>query len=117
LTEPFSEKYLKKLFGRTDIEDTLKKIDRLTQEEARMAAAQVLKVANAVDDRVQGIAENVLSVDYRVAGIDDRVADVGDRLKDVDEQVKGVNNQVTGVDDKLAAVVDGAQYIFNQKVG
>ena len=72
LTEPFSEKYLKKLIGRTDIEDALKRLDRLTQEEARMAAAQVLKVANAVDDKVQG------------------------------------------VDDKIAAVVDGAQYIFNQ---
>jgi methyl-accepting chemotaxis protein len=120
LTEPLSEKYLKKLMGRTDIEDALKSLDRLTQEEARMAAAQVLKVANTVDDRVQGIAENVLSVDNRVAGIDDRVADVGDRLKEVDEQVKVVNEQVTGVDDrvkdvddKLAAVVDGAQYVFN----
>ena len=139
LTEPFSEKYLKKLIGRTDIEDALKRLDRLTQEEARMAAAQVLKVANTVDDRVQGIADNVLDVDNRVAGIDDRVADVGDRLKeqvkgvneqvtgvddrvkDVNDQVKGVNDRVTDVDDrvkaiddKIAAVVDGAKYIFNQ---
>jgi hypothetical protein len=88
LIERWSEKYLKKLIGRTDIEDALKRLDRLTQEEARMAAAQVLKVANTVDDRVQGIADTMLGVDHRVAGIDDRVADVGDRLKDVDEQVK-----------------------------
>jgi hypothetical protein len=121
LTELFSEKYLKKLIGRTDVEDALKRLDRLTQEEALMAAAQVLKVANTVDDRVQGIADNMLGVDNRVAGVDDRVADVGDRLKEVDEQVKGVNDQVAGVDgrvkavdDKIAAVVDGAQYIFNQ---
>jgi septal ring factor EnvC (AmiA/AmiB activator) len=142
LTELFSEKYLKKLIGRTDVEDALKRLDRLTQEEARMAAAQVLKVANTVDDRVQGIADNVLGVDKRVAGVDDRVADVGDRLKEVDEQVKGVNDQVTGVDDrvkdvndqvkgvddrvkdvddrvkavddKIAAVLDGAQYILHQ---
>jgi methyl-accepting chemotaxis protein len=91
LTEPFSEKYLKRLIGRTDIEDALKRLDRLTQEEARMAAAQVMRVANTVDDRVQGIANNMVSVDNRVADIDDRVADVGDRLKEVDEQVKGVN--------------------------
>jgi archaellum component FlaC len=135
LTEPFSEKYLKKLIGRSDIEDALKRLDRLTQEEARMAAAQVLKVANTVDDRVRGIADNMLGVDNRVAGIDDRIADVGDRLKEVNDQVKGVNDQVAGVDDrvkdvndqvngvndrvkavddKIAAVADGAQYIFNQ---
>ena len=80
LTELFSEKYLKKLIGRTDIEDALKRLDRLTQEEARLAAAQVLKVANTVDDKVQGIADNILGVGNRVAGIDDRVAHVGDRL-------------------------------------
>jgi len=125
LTEPFSEKYVKKLIGRTDIEDALKRLDRLTQEEARMAAAQVLKVANAVDDRVQGIANNVLGVDNRVAGIDDRVADVGDRLKEVNEQVTGVgdrvkdqvkdvDDRVKAVDEKVATVVDGAQHIFNQ---
>jgi hypothetical protein len=92
LTEPFSEKYLKKLIGRTDIEDALKRLDRLTQEEARMAAAQVLKVANTVDDKVQGIADNMVSVDNRVAGVDDRVAGIDDRMKDVHDgvdQMKG----------------------------
>ena len=78
LTEPFSEKYLKKLIGKTDIEDALKRLDRLTQEEARMAAVQVLKVANTVDDRVQGIANNIDSVDNRVAGVDNRMKDVHD---------------------------------------
>jgi methyl-accepting chemotaxis protein len=78
LTEPFSERYLKKLIGRTDIEDALKRLDRLTQEEARMAAAQVLKVANSVDDKVQGIADNMVSVDNRMAGVDDRMKDVHD---------------------------------------
>jgi hypothetical protein len=56
LIEPFSEKYLKKLIkkliGYNDIEDALKRLDMLTQEEARMASAQLLKVANAIDDRV-----------------------------------------------------------------
>jgi hypothetical protein len=60
-----------------------------------------------IDNRVWGIADNVLVVDNRVAGIDDRVAGVDDRVKDVDDKVKAV-------DDKLVAVIDGAQYIFNQ---
>ncbi|KAI0267983.1 hypothetical protein BGY98DRAFT_374158 [Russula aff. rugulosa BPL654] len=115
------KKYLKKLIGRTDIEDTLKKLDRLTQEEARMAAAQILKVANTVDDKVEGIANNMVSVDNRVAGIDDRVAaiddtmkDVHDQVEDVIDQVKAVDAGVKAVDDKVAAVIDGAQHIFNQ---
>ena len=50
---------MKKLIGRTDIEDALKRLDKLTQEEARMATAQVLKVVHSVDDRVREVADNV----------------------------------------------------------
>jgi dGTP triphosphohydrolase len=59
LTKPFSEKFLKKLVGRTDLEDALKRLDRLTQEETRMAAAQVLKVANTIDDRMKDVHDGV----------------------------------------------------------
>ena len=95
--------------GRSDIEDALKRLDWLTQEEARMTAAQVLKVANIIDDRVQGIEDKMISVDIRVAGIDDRI-------KDVHFQVKGVDDGVKGVDDKIAAVIDGAQHVFYQSL-
>ena len=90
MTEELSEKYLKKLFrNRTDIEDALKRLDSLTQEEARMAAAQVLKATHTVDDtgRVMGVADIARNVD-------NRVADVGD--------------QVQCVEDKVTAVMDGA---------
>jgi hypothetical protein len=33
-------KYGKRLIGRTDMEDALKKLDKLTQEEARMVTAR-----------------------------------------------------------------------------
>jgi archaellum component FlaC len=119
LTEPFSEKYLKKLVGRTDIEDALKRLDRLTQEEARMASAQLMKVTNTIDNGVREVANNVHVVDNRVAGIDDRVAGVDervagvdDRVACVDDRVKDLDNRVKVVDDKVAAVNDGAQYIF-----
>ena len=97
MTEQFSEKYLKKLFGnRTDIEDALKRLDILTQEEAQMAAAQVLKATHTVDDsgRVRGVADIALNVDNRVAGVSD--------------QLQGIGDQVQGVDDKVTAAVNGA---------
>jgi hypothetical protein len=100
--------------GKNDIEDALKRLDRLTQEEARMAAAQLLKVTNMIDNRVGGIADNVLIVNNRVAGIDDRVAGVDERVAGVDDRVAGVDDRVKAVNDKLVAVIDGVQYIFNQ---
>jgi hypothetical protein len=101
VTKRISEKYVKKLMGKNDVEDALKRLDRLTQEEARMASAQLLEITNAIDSEVRGIADNVLVVDDRVAGVDDRVAVV-------DERVAGVDERVAGVDDKVTAVMDGA---------
>jgi hypothetical protein len=106
LTRPFLEKYLKKLIGKNDTEDALKRLDGLTQEESRMATAQLMKVTNTIDNRVSGIAENVLVVDNRLGGVDEHVAGVNDRVKDVDDKVKAV-------DDKIMAVIDGAQDISN----
>src|SRR6266436_7903712 len=94
-----AEKYLKKLMGKTDIENALKRLDRLTQEEAQMASAQLLQITNAIDNEVRGIVDGVLVVDSRVAGVDNRVAGMGDRVAGVDERVAGVDERVAGVDE------------------
>jgi hypothetical protein len=67
---------LKKLVGRTDLEDALKRLDKLTHEEARMATAQILKVTHTVDDRVRGVDDKVASMDDRVRAVDDKVVGV-----------------------------------------
>ena len=106
LPERCSEKYVKTLIGKTEMEDALKRLDKLTQEEARMAAAENLKATHAVDERVKGVADTVVVIDSRVAGVDDRVASVGDQVADVNDQVIGVSNQVSGIDDRVAGVND-----------
>ncbi|KAH9037394.1 hypothetical protein EDB83DRAFT_2318587 [Lactarius deliciosus] len=69
-----AKRFLKRLAGRTDLEDAVKKLDRLTQEEARMALAEVLRVTNSVRDEVEVV--------------DGKVADVGDKVQRVDEKVQ-----------------------------
>jgi hypothetical protein len=83
LIEGCSEKIGKRLIGRTEIEDALKRLDKLTQEEVRMAIAQNLKVTHTVDKGVKEVADTVVA-------IDDRVKDVGDRVKGVDNKVAEV---------------------------
>ncbi len=64
---------MKKLVGRTDIEDALGRLDQLTQDEVRMAAAQGLKATHEVDDKVQTIKGEVHAVDDRVRDVDDKI--------------------------------------------
>ena len=106
---------MKRLIGRTDVEDALKKLDKLTNEEARMAVAQNLKATYNVDERVRGVANTVVAVDNRVAGVDDRVAKVDDRVAGVDDRVAGVDSRVACVDDKVASV-DGTVKMVSDKV-
>ena len=62
------------LSGNTDIEDSLERLDKLTQEEARMALAELLKVTHSVSDRVRG-------VDGKVENVHDGVHDVGNKVQ------------------------------------
>jgi hypothetical protein len=47
----------------------LKRLDKLTQEEVRMATAQNLKSTHAIVDTVTAINDRVASVDNKVAEV------------------------------------------------
>ena len=109
------EKVLKKLIGNTEIEDSLERLDKLTQEEARMASAELLKMTHIVDDGVKDVKGKVLDVrdgvqdvrgDVQDVGtkvqlVDGRVQDVHDDVQDIGIRVQSVDNRVQDVDDKL----------------
>jgi hypothetical protein len=59
LTHVSPEKFLKKLLGRNDVEDALKRLDKLTQEEAKMVTAEVLKSTRNVDDNVKMLVDGI----------------------------------------------------------
>ncbi|KAI0000832.1 NACHT domain-containing protein [Russula compacta] len=86
-----TKKYLKRLIGRTDIEDGLKRLDKLTEQEARMATAQVLKVMHTVDGKVGVVDDSVARVNDRVAGVDDRVRAVDNTVAQVIQDGKEAN--------------------------
>jgi len=44
VTQCSAAKFVKRLFGEKDVEPILLRLDRLTQDEARMTAAETLKV-------------------------------------------------------------------------
>ena len=66
-----------------DVEDALQRLDKLTQEETRMAAAEALKITRGIDDKVEGVDERVKNVDAKVEGIDDRVQGVAHKVGSV----------------------------------
>lgn len=63
------EKFLKKLSGRNDVDDAFQRLDKLTPEEALMAAAETMVMTRDIDDTVK-------LVDKRLGSVDDRVGSV-----------------------------------------
>ncbi|KAH9974187.1 hypothetical protein BJV74DRAFT_782557 [Russula compacta] len=84
--------YVRKLVGKTEMADALRRLDRLTEEEIRMAAAQGLKATHDVHTSVEGVNNKVQQVD--------------DKVQDVDKNGQGVDDRVRNVDDIRDVVID-----------
>ena len=83
-----------------NLEDALKKLDWLTQEEARMANAEVLRITQRISDGVKVV--------------DGKVEEVGDKVEGVGDKVEDVGDQVQCVDDKVQVVIDGTRDLSSQ---
>ncbi len=57
-----TEKFTKKLLGESEIEAVLQRLDRLTQDEARMTVAQTLGVVHGLVANVKTVIEGVQSL-------------------------------------------------------
>jgi hypothetical protein len=110
LIEQCSEKYARKLIGKTDMEDGLKMFDELTREVAQMATMEVLRTTHTIDNMVRGVDNRVRGVDDRVVGIDDKIDSIDSRVHSSDETV--VDDRAAGVKTKVTII--GAQIIFSQ---
>ena len=59
LTWCSTERFLKKVVGKSDIEDALRQLDKLTQDEHRMATAQNLRATHRVDENMKGVCDKI----------------------------------------------------------
>ncbi|KAH9040411.1 hypothetical protein EDB85DRAFT_2286673 [Lactarius pseudohatsudake] len=96
--------FLKKAVGVTNLEGGIKKLDKLTNEEARLANAVVLKVTHMIDEKAMEVSDGVKAVEKNVVGaqareIDENILGVRAKVKDVDGEVQVVNNSVKVIEE------------------
>lgn len=88
-----SEKSSKKAARRTDLEDGLTKLDQLTDEGARMASAEVQRIAN---ENVRGLRDGMSTIDETAP------------VARGDAQILS-DNSINMVGRKMRRIVDGTQ--------
>ena len=59
MTQCVIEKFAKKLLGESEVEAVLQRLDRLTQDEARMTAAQTLDIVHGLVGNVRVVMEGM----------------------------------------------------------
>jgi uncharacterized protein YoxC len=85
----------------------MQRLDKLTQEEARMASAELLKMTHGVGGKLMGVDDRVKGVEGKMQGVRDDVQCVGDKIQDVRSDVKGVGDKVQDVDDRVQVIGKG----------
>ena len=59
MAKPVAGKFAKKLFGESEIEAALQRLDRLTLDEARMAGAQTLQVIHGLANNMRVVMDDI----------------------------------------------------------
>jgi 3D (Asp-Asp-Asp) domain-containing protein len=138
----YAEKYVKGLFGIRRVEGAFQRLDKLTQEEARMAEVETLTIASRIDENVIHMGANVIRmdenvirmeenvirmdetvvcmdetvicVDENVIRVDENVIRVGENVEVVNEGVQSIHMIVTGIDDKLESTHADVQGVHRE---
>jgi methyl-accepting chemotaxis protein len=104
LSDYGSEKFWKKLIGRTDVEDAVLRLDSLTNEESLMAVATILGVAGRVDDSVQQIKAIAESTDGNVGQIRILAESTGGNVEQIKALAESTDGRVHEIDQTMKAV-------------
>jgi len=69
-----------------------------------MASAEQLRIAHSVDERVQGVGDEVRDVGKKVEDVNDKVQGIDDGVKDVGDKVQAVDRKLVDTNRSLSPV-------------
>ena len=113
IVDSVSEKILKKLMGKKDIEDALSRLDMLTKEENLMAMIRNLEVTHHIDGAVRDVYGHVKATKVLTEDINDNVQATKARIHDVDGNIKATNMLVEVIDENVKEIEGVARGVDN----
>ena len=108
-----AEKILKKLAGRTDVEDAVLQLDTLTKEESLMAVVRNLEVTHRVDGNVEATKVLTEDIDDNVKATKALAEDVSDNVNATKALAEDIGDNVKVIDYDLRTTKDGTQRLLS----
>jgi methyl-accepting chemotaxis protein len=103
-----------KLIGNTDVEDSLQRLDDLTNEEAWMASAELRRSAHNIGEGVQGAIRGMEGVNNKMQDVHGEVERVGEGVQEVCAAVQGVDHKVQNIDVNVQGVSNKVDQVNRQ---
>ena len=75
------------------MEDAFQRLDKLTPEEALMAAAETMTITRDIDDTVKDVDKRLEGVDGRVSSVMKGVMETGATIQQVSDRVSDLNRE------------------------
>jgi hypothetical protein len=98
-----SEKILKKLVGKKEVEEALSQLDMLTKEESLMVVVRNLEIAHHVDGVVRDVDVNVNATKVLTEAIDGNVKETKVLTEDINDNVQATKVITEDIDDGVKA--------------
>ena len=89
-----AEKFMKRLVGKTEVEDGLQRLDMLTKEENLMAAACTLKVAGVIRRDVDVIRDYAREIKEDTHDIEEDTRDIKNDTRDIKDDTRNINDNL-----------------------
>ena len=111
---------MKRLIGKTEVEDGLEELDMLTKEENLMAAARTLGITsdihretNVIKDDTRDIKDDTRDIKDDTRDIKDDTHSIKEDTQDIKENTRDIKEDTRNISDNLEVNKHGAPHLFN----
>jgi hypothetical protein len=99
---------MKRLMGKTDVEDALERLDMLTQEENLITVARAFKATHEVHELTQHVDTKVTVVEEVLQQVDGNVRATQDNVMEIQELAYDIKEGTRTIDGNVKVAKDGA---------
>jgi hypothetical protein len=120
LSDDNTEKFMKRLIGKTEVEDGLQRLDMLTKEENLMAAACTLEVAgeirrdvDLIKDDTRDIKEDTRDIKHDACDIKDDTRNIKDDTRDIKDSTRDIKDDTHDIKEDTRDIKNDTRDIKN----
>ena len=106
-----AEKFMKRLVGKTEVEDGLQRLDMLTKEENLMMAACTLEVAGDIRQNVNDIRDDTCDIKDDTHDIKEDTRNLKDDACDIKDDTRNIRDDTCDIKDNTRDIKDDTHAI------